>query len=832
MSLPQATKDVGDHPAKNSVVDPVNKQQQAADVDRKLRFYGVVQALRESRMPTNDQIDRMIAYALEHSPVDTSALSPDGQQLISDMRDILDTMRVMVREKNADELFQNFIWHTGQADLSKAKKDPNEVIPVNQEKAKADGQQAVQHLRTIFSLILTNSEVRKLVSDFGIIGRDLLARGASKVADAARPDEERLRTVDDTAPRDQFVTEGGRTIGPDETPVLEARIPGTDTAISQHPREPLGHGATVKQGNGEVKSGAEAMQEAQERKEELKERATAEAQNQKQDLNNVVGDDPVPNDAEEAQAKKQGLFGKLRGMRDNMVDRIPDEHKDRANDHYDRAKQFLTEEYFPEERRDQFIYRGKKVILECQKHKDYQASMEWLLNFLEEYAGHGKTVAAQGKDAHQQATSDNSLQQATSELRALLERFANGMSLDVIGDAMRALYDDAQQDEELRNWFHQCDAYARRVLLDAGFVLEPKCNDEANQLRESGRRFYDDKYKGHFDNLFSSMGDWFRAMGDDPLNKRFGQDWARLTKDLLFDNEGSLKFKPELWMDVRKVILPSIIDRVGYVPIPRIEYTDDALDLVIENLALSGRNLFPNVVSVEAHNYMKFSPYNAITDEAHHEFILTFGQIQADMRDVAFYFRKKTGFPKLSDSGLADVLLSGEGLTVTAHVVGAGADRSSVFKVKNVNVKVATLKFSIRDSKHDTLYKTLRPLATGLVKRQLQKAIADAVTTGLEYVDGQLVGVRDRMADAKESEDKSRTQVLQEMFQRNKDEAQSVKGKADQKTGQFKVVSKRDSAIMPQAGHPAGWANRTQERAEAAVQGEGWRSAASTSSNV
>lgn len=55
-------------------------------------------------------------------------------------------------------------------------------------------------------------------------------------------------------------------------------------------------------------------------------------------------------------------------IQDNMLDRVPQEHKDRANeqkdkahDQYDRAKQFLTDEYFPEERRDQFIYRGKKV---------------------------------------------------------------------------------------------------------------------------------------------------------------------------------------------------------------------------------------------------------------------------------------------------------------------------------------------------------------------------------------------------------------------------------------------------------------------------------------
>ena len=89
------------------------------------------------------------------------------------------------------------------------------------------------------------------------------------------------------------------------------------------------------------------------------------------------------------------------------------------------------------------------------------------------------------------------------------------------------------------------------------------------------------------------------------------------------------------------------LSQVGYVPIPRIEYTDDSLDIVIENLALSGRNLFPNIVSVEAHNFIKFSPYNAIKDDSSHDFTLTFAQIQADMKDVAFYFRKKTGLPKV-----------------------------------------------------------------------------------------------------------------------------------------------------------------------------------------
>lgn len=134
--------------------------------------------------------------------------------------------------------------------------------------------------------------------------------------------------------------------------------------------------------------------------------------------------------------------------------------------------------------------------------------------------------------------------------------------MDVIINAINTLIDDARSDEEFRRWFKSVGAYLRKVLLEPGYVLDPKCNPEGREVRESGRRFYDEKYKSHFDHLFDSIGTWFKAVGEDPLVKRFSDDWARFTHALLFDNEGSLKFKPDLWMDIRKVIFPSIVDRV------------------------------------------------------------------------------------------------------------------------------------------------------------------------------------------------------------------------------------------------------------------------------
>lgn len=62
-------------------------------------------------------------------------------------------------------------------------------------------------------------------------------------------------------------------------------------------------------------------------------------------------------------------------------------------------------------------------------------------------------------------------------------------------------------------------------------------------------------------------------------------------------------------------------------------------------------------------------------------------------------------------------------LQATIELVNTKRDKSSVFKVHSVNVKVDTLKFAIRDSNHDFLYKTLRPLATGLIKKQIEKYV-------------------------------------------------------------------------------------------------------------
>ena len=108
-----------------------------------MRLYGVIQAFRLGRMPSNEQIDQTLKYVVNNSPIDESKLSSEGRELTQDVRDIIETARLIVQRKNADELFQNFMWSTRHIDTSTVKKDPNEVIPVDGEKVAQDKDQGM-----------------------------------------------------------------------------------------------------------------------------------------------------------------------------------------------------------------------------------------------------------------------------------------------------------------------------------------------------------------------------------------------------------------------------------------------------------------------------------------------------------------------------------------------------------------------------------------------------------------------------------------------------------------------------------------------------------------
>lgn len=89
----------------------------------------------------------------------STKLSAEGQKLVGDFKDVIEAAKILLLSKNHGNLLQDFIWQTQQIGAGEA--EPVNA-PVSKDVAKQHGQQALEGLRTLGTLIITNGQFRKL----------------------------------------------------------------------------------------------------------------------------------------------------------------------------------------------------------------------------------------------------------------------------------------------------------------------------------------------------------------------------------------------------------------------------------------------------------------------------------------------------------------------------------------------------------------------------------------------------------------------------------------------------------------------------------------------
>ena len=123
-------------------------------------------------------------------------LSEEGRQLIADVREVIEQAKHLVLTKNEGNVLQDFIWHTEQLNGGSATV-PN--APVDKQTAKQHGNEALQGLRTLGTLLISNGQFRKLLSDSLTLFRSMAGDAASNAAQKLQPSDEALSQIDKPA---------------------------------------------------------------------------------------------------------------------------------------------------------------------------------------------------------------------------------------------------------------------------------------------------------------------------------------------------------------------------------------------------------------------------------------------------------------------------------------------------------------------------------------------------------------------------------------------------------------------------------------------------------
>ena len=467
------------------------------------------------------------------------------------------------------------------------------------------------------------------------------------------------------------------------------------------------------------------------------------------------------------------------------------------------------------------------MVVECQQHPDYQQAIQTLLDLAEEYGSHANRLAKGGQGTVSDARA--ALAQAEGDLKTLIERFANGTSTDDLWESINTIYEDADKDPELKNWFKAMNQYIRRCLQLQGYILDDESTREWNRLYDHGNYLLRNKYRSHTDRIVDETKFLADQFDRDPHNKAFAASLNKLFNDLGNDENGKPKFKPHLIKDLTEVIIPGILENLAYIPVPRIEYSDPQVDAIIENLVFESDNFMPNVLEIASENYMRFGR-KKISSKSKHSIDVKVAGIQLDLRDVSYHIKRKQGFPSLSDTGIVSLLLAGEGFSFRMKMsTPDDKDPQNFFKVNKVDVDIKHLSMKLQKSNHKLLFGLFKPIMLKVLRPGLQKALEKAIHDQVDKADRLLFQIKQE-ADRALDEARENPDEVPNIYSRYVAAAQKQmligKQKVDDVVKDKKVnyaVTKEDS-IFPNIHLPGGISSKATEYKELARKGDKWES--------
>ena len=482
------------------------------------------------------------------------------------------------------------------------------------------------------------------------------------------------------------------------------------------------------------------------------------------------------------------------------------------------------------------------------------------MSLAETYGGHAQTVSKDGSATVKGAHDDDSLQRAEADLKVftgfyqdnkkslidlktLIERFANSTSSDDLFDAINNIYRDADKDPELKNWFKSLDRYVRKCLQEQGYILRDEANDEWNALYDKGHFLLRERYRDHTDRIVDEIKFMADQFDKDPQNQAFSQSLQKLFNDLGTDADGKPAFKPHLIKDLTQVIIPGIFENTRYIPIPRIEVSDPQIDAIVENLVIESDNLFPNSLEFGSDNYFRMGR-KTVSNKRENKIMVAGSGVQMDLRDVAYYVKKKQGFPSVTDKGVMDVFLGGEGFSFKLTARNAQNKDSQHFAVvENVAVKVKNLNIKLKQSNHKLLFAIAKPLLLSVMKPVIQKVLEKEIKANFEKADAYLWDVYQdvqRGAQAAKEDPENAPNIYQQYvnaFQKKMAQGKET-AKAKASNTQVNVAMTQHDSIFQNIKLPGGVSTKATEFKELAAKGDKWESpvfglgSASESSNI
>ncbi|KAJ7207906.1 hypothetical protein GGX14DRAFT_634371, partial [Mycena pura] len=421
--------------------------------------------------------------------------------------------------------------------------------------------------------------------------------------------------------------------------------------------------------------------------------------------------------------------------------------KQKSEDVADRATTRLQNAYY-------------KACERAQKDQAYHSALSTLFDTL-----HKWVFKAFDKASDQSFTLDTFIEDTSPEqhvrkaldaLKTLLDRFANPeCSVDAVLDKAHRFVRAARSESvRVKAWVDKFFEHAHRSLDDPKYPRSEEARGVRRSLRQQGQELLgtDTDAGRAWAELKGVVRTFWAALAADADIERvraahvhLGEDVERglveAGEEASTGAQAVLERAAWFWRDMFSVYAPRVLAMLKDVPIPRTEYVDNDMELVLENLDISNIGINP------AHIFIRNITDVDVRTSATAETTTGFGSfvhirlqaVQLALRNVSFYYNDKTAtLPPSEFTGLLELTMPPHGIDIDLKVRSISsaeerAKRRTYHETELLEVQISEdVQVHVRESNHAVVLTVFKPVFDMRVRAALGRALGAHLRAALD----------------------------------------------------------------------------------------------------
>ena len=399
---------------------------------------------------------------------------------------------------------------------------------------------------------------------------------------------------------------------------------------------------------------------------------------------------------------------------------------------------------------DTLLYRLQQVVKNLRQRTDYKESVSTISKLVQRYAyAYSRVVDTTIATAQDDVHANPALERAAHNFWILLSSFGDRKEWEKLEADFNKLMEHTKSDPQFEDFMVDVGNGVQKMLMDPSFF--DHANEKIEELKAKSAKLGNESgFREDFDNFLRQAQITVVSVVED-------RDVSALitsTKNIVdIISPPSQIANPDLMTDSLNIFLPLLIRGVQYLPIPRMEVSVPEVDLLLENLILEpGRNVnstsfLPYRLLVSTKNDLEIRKTHSKKTVSSIKSLMTISinGLSVAAQDVGFWIRTHAGLIRFGDEGIASFFLDERGIDVSLDLEVGREKLEQILSLRGVRVHIHKLDYTLRRSKFSFLGWLFKPLLKHMIRRSLEKTIAESVAETLRSANRELVFARERL---------------------------------------------------------------------------------------